>query len=113
MKVGFDFDGVLGTTRMQNVANKFISDGHEIWIVTTRTHTPKNGAWWDNTDIFEVAERLNIPNERIIFTEYDDKFRFLGGFDIFFDDDEVEIELIEENVPECTPVLVRPCRYVG
>lgn len=110
MRVGFDFDGVLGTHRMQRVAGRFISDGHEVWIVTSRTKTPHGGLMWDNNDVFDVAKTLKIADERIVFTEYDDKFRYLDGFSMFFDDDEVEVELIEENVPECTPILVRPTR---
>lgn len=49
---------------------------------------------------------VTIPEERIQFTGYVDKWEFLEGFDMHFDDDQIEIDLIEENLPNCVCVLI-------
>lgn len=110
MKIGFDFDSCLATQRIQSVAKRFIDDGHDVWIVTTRTATPGPTLHWDNVNLFKIAKELQIPKEKIVFTEGKDKHTFLSGFDIFFDDCEIEIDLIEENVPECAVILITPPR---
>ena len=53
-----------------------------------------------------MAENLGIPTDRIKFTEGDDKWKFLETFDIHFDDDMFEIELINENLDNCCGILM-------
>lgn len=108
MKISFDFDSTLAEDRIQKLAKVFINDGHEVWITTTR---PKavgiNGeVILEHRDLYAVAKELNIPEERIQMTGGTDKWRFLDGFDIHFDDDKIEVELIEENLPSCSAVLI-------
>lgn len=106
MRIGFDFDATLSTLRIQNVAKQFISDGHEVWVVTTRTSKPNLTLGWDNKRLFSIVDELGISRDRVVFTEGEDKHIFLSGFNMFFDDNELEIELIEENLPECAPIHV-------
>ena len=47
-----------------------------------------------------------IPEDKIKFTEGDDKWKSLYTFDIHFDDDDIEIELINENLPDCCGILL-------
>ena len=105
MKISFDFDSVLSGIRMQNIAKSLITAGHEVWITTTRKANPPLTASYNNTYLFLVAETLNIPRERIQFTECKDKYLFLDGFDVHFDDDEIEIELLKEHLPSCLAIL--------
>jgi|AntRauMFilla1563_2_1112583.scaffolds.fasta_scaffold01307_4 hypothetical protein len=106
MKVGFDFDSTLATRRIQKVAKKFIADGHEVWVVTTRQANPSVTLSWNNKLLFKIVDELNIPRNNVIFTEGSDKHSFLKGFDLFFDDDEIEIELIGEYLPECGAIHI-------
>ena len=66
MKVSFDWDSCLAELRQQEIAKKFIADGHEVWITTSRFK--EGGRDWDNKPVFSVAERLGIPVDRIQFT---------------------------------------------
>ena len=36
MKISFDFDSTLSEAKIQKLAKKFINDGHEVWITTSR-----------------------------------------------------------------------------
>src|SRR6056297_667876 len=105
MKISFDFDGTLAEERMQRFAKKLIQEGHEIWITTSRMDSQHGMPEW-NRDVRAVANMLQIPHERIQMTDRADKWLYLKGFDMHFDDDQIEIELIEENLVECVGVLI-------
>ena len=105
MKVSFDFDSTLSKLSIQKVAKKFIDNGDEVWITTSRHSNPQIN-FYTNDLLFEIAENLGIKKEHIQFTEGKDKFNFLEGFDLHFDDDVIEIELIEENLKTCEGILV-------
>ena len=104
MKISFDFDSTLGEIRTQKLALKFINDGHEVWITTSRMDDNTNPRW--NQDVKSVSEKLGINPEHIQYTNGGDKWPLLKGFDIHFDDDSLEIELIEENLTNCVGVLI-------
>jgi len=103
MKISFDYDSVLSEDRMKKVADKFIKNGHDVWITTSRPPNP-DPTW--NRDLFKVAEVLGIPKNKIQMTDGEQKWKFLKGFDIHFDDSQIEIESIEENLPECAVVSI-------
>ena len=103
MKISFDYDGVLSEERMRKVAKKFIDNGNDVWVTTTRFSNP-DSTW--NRDLFKVAKDLGIPDDKIQMTNGENKWKFLKSFDIHFDDDQIEVDLIEENLPECSVVLV-------
>lgn len=105
MRISFDYDSCLAEDRQQRVAKRLIDAGHEIWITTTRTQHPPIQSDWDNKILFKVAEKLGILPERIQFTSGKDKWEFLQNFDLHFDDDQIEVELIEENT-KCLCVLI-------
>ena len=106
MKISFDFNSTLAEDRIQRLAKKFIDDGHDIWITTSRLDAEHGEPNW-NQDVFAVAEKLNIPVEKIRFTNGANKWLFLNEFDLHFDDDQVEIELMEENSCDCIGVLIK------
>jgi hypothetical protein len=108
MKISFDWDSCLAEDRQQKIAKKFISNGDEVWIVTSRMSNPHPATGWDNKIVFKVARNLGIPDSRVIFTNAQDKWITLEklDMDIHFDDDQIEIELMEENDIKCIGVLI-------
>lgn len=107
MKISFDFDGTLAEDRIQKLCSKFVLDGHDVWITTARVSDPFQATinGW-NKDVYRVAEKMGIPISNIVFTEGSGKFHYLKDFDIHFDDDELEIELMEEHECKCVGVLI-------
>jgi hypothetical protein len=108
MKVSFDWDSCLAEPRQQEIARKFIENGDEVWIITSRQEADPPQGHWSNKIVFKIAENLGIPKERIVFTSYEAKWISLDkfGIDLHFDDDITEIELIEENKIKCKGVLI-------
>ena len=110
MKISFDWDSTLSEERNQRLAEKFISNGHDVYITTSRHESLSRvinaqNLGWDNKIIFTISEKLGIPKENIRFTNGKDKWTLLEDFDIHFDDDQIEIELLEENT-KCVGVLI-------
>ena len=103
MKISFDFDSTLAENRIQRLAKKFIDDGHDVRITTSRMSNTAGRPEW-NSDLRRVATELGITN--IVFTDGADKWKSLKGVDIHFDDDQIEIEEIESNLPECIGVII-------
>lgn len=117
-KVSFDFDSTLDKPEVQKYAKNLINRGYEVWIVTSRfddknitdehpSWMKKGNFWKDNNDLREVAEKVGIPSERIVYTNMKSKSTFLKGKDFIFhlDDDEVELEEIEK-IPNTVGVNV-------
>ena len=97
MKVSFDFDSTLDNQYIQNYAVKLMNKGYDVHIVTSRPTYWTMDEVWDNSDLYAVAETLNISKEKIHFTDYKPKkLFFLQNPDFLFhlDDDHIEIEEI-------------------
>tara|TARA_R110000851_G_scaffold47424_1_gene115129 strand:- start:74965 stop:75330 length:366 start_codon:yes stop_codon:yes gene_type:complete len=114
MKISFDFDSTLSRDDIQQIADDFIMRGHDVHITTSRHESNK---WVQpnlthNHDLFKIAEELGIPMESIHFTEMKDKVEFLEGFDMHFDDDEFEIDLITRSEITCLGILINYKNYV-
>ena len=107
LKISFDFDSTLSETEMQELATKFLKSGAEIFVTTSRTDY-QDGLEFSNSDLFEVTDRIGIKRENITFTKYDDKYKFVKDYDLHFDDDEVEMELINRFLGKCIGVLYEP-----
>jgi hypothetical protein len=114
MKVSFDFDGTLRRLDVQQYAKSLVEEGHEVWIVTTRTTTEdiiaRNWHWSKDQNIilFEIAKECGILKEHIVFTDHQDKIHFLKdkGFAFHLDDDSDELLYIIESGDPCRPVNV-------
>lgn len=102
LKISFDFDSCLAEDRQKKIAARFIADGHDVYITTSRDGAPS--MFYSNDIVFKVAEQLGIPKDNIRFTA-GDKWPFLKDFNFHFDDDQIEVELIEENT-NCICVLI-------
>ena len=104
-KVSFDFDGTLSEKQGQKRAKTHIDNGDVVYITTARPKKSDNPRY-DNEDLFEIAEKLGISRDHIRFTAFDDKWKYLKDFDFHFDNDEVEITLINANT-DCIGVLIK------
>jgi hypothetical protein len=102
MKVSFDFDDTLSTERIQEIAKLFVERGYDVYITTARR---KHSYFYNNDIVFETAKKVGIKKENITFTDSEDKFKFLKEFDLHFDNDEDEIELINEFT-KCIGILI-------
>lgn len=114
MKISFDFDGTIARKDVQLFAKELITQGHELWIVTSRCATEpalERGWHWverQNQELYDVAEQVGIPRERIVFTEHVDKIEFLEGkgFVVHVDDDPDELWEIRKSGDPCGVVNV-------
>jgi len=100
MKIAFDFDGTLTEPDVFAFAERLIWCGHDVWIMTARISKDVDYlALCDyygieqkenrNADLYEIARKLGIPTEKIIFTNLQDKSNLYKkyDFDLLFDDD--------------------------
>ena len=123
MRISFDFDGTLwhpfGHNRtgecnpqmveIQNLAKKYIKDGHQVFIVTKRY----GGDHKDHKDmdeyqiVFTVASILGLDLKNIFFTNREMKVETLKNLKIdrHFEDDEYESKLISEQNIESIHIL--------
>lgn len=99
MKVSFDFDSTLNQGWVQEICIQFkLSGKSEVFITTSRR--PQ-----DCSDVYEITDNLGIPRENCRFTTFEDKYKFLEDFDIHFDDDPYEIDLINRHT-QCKGILI-------
>tara|TARA_R110000796_G_scaffold248124_1_gene374512 strand:- start:426 stop:785 length:360 start_codon:yes stop_codon:yes gene_type:complete len=110
MKVSFDFDSTLSTSLIQRLAKRHIQYGDEVHITTTR-QPEDDSLGFTNEYLYKVADRLGIKRENIHFTKYQDKVHFLKSFDIHYDDDEHEIDLITRSDLSCLGILINYKNY--
>jgi len=98
-KISFDFDSTLSRPDIQDFVKELTRKDVEIWICTSRFEDgiDETGKNW-NKDLFLVAKNLDIPIERIIFTNWKDKKDYLENIDflIHLDDDYVELDKINK-----------------
>jgi hypothetical protein len=102
MKVSFDFDKTLATKKIQIVAKNFVDKGHDVYVTTSRHQI---SPFYNNTKVYDIAESVGIPANKVRFTDGRDKYLFLKDFDIHFDDDSYEIDLINV-MTKCVGILV-------
>ena len=114
MKVSFDFDSTLDRKDVQSFAKELVIFGHDVWIVTSRCATEPalaKGWYWvekQNQELYDVAEEVGIPREKIVFTEHVDKIEYLQGKGFLFhiDDDVDELVEIVKSGDSCRVVNV-------
>lgn len=104
MKISFDFDFTLSEKTIQDIAESYIKMGNDVYITTTRFRWSQDDDY-KNKDLYSIARKLNIDQSKIRFTNGDAKYKYLEDFDIHYDDDLIEIELIRENI-SCKTILV-------
>lgn len=107
IKCSFDFDETLDRLAIQQYANELIQRNIEVYIVTARHDDDsyaeemfRRGRVYSyniNDDLFEIANNLNIPKERIIFMCGRNKYHFFKESDFLWhlDNDYDELQGIE------------------
>jgi hypothetical protein len=120
MKISFDFDSTLSRKDVQSIVIDLITKGYEVWIVTSRCSTEAtleilgidNERYQrvdkQNQKLFDVAEKVGIPKDRIVFTNHVDKIEYLKGkgFIVHVDDDPDELMAIFQSDDPCKVVNV-------
>jgi len=106
-KVSFDFDSTLDKKIIQEYASSLLNDGFDVWIFTSRFPDgtePKYSIRGimveiDNSDLFEVSDRLGIKRENIIFTSHILKSEVMNemNLDFIFHLDDCWVELNHIN----------------
>jgi|AntAceMinimDraft_6_1070360.scaffolds.fasta_scaffold03759_7 hypothetical protein len=117
IKVSFDFDGTLSQEKVQTFAKSLIDFGIDVWIVTSR-YSELNKHRYPlsptNLDLYIVADVLQIPKEKIIFTDRDIKTNHLAGFLWHLDDVDVETANINvDNSHNCIGIDVNNYNAFG
>jgi len=113
MRISFDFDGTLvdefggypsnsQKDELQGLAKKYLSEGHEVIIITKRFE-PKNsdrGIKNEHLEVQDLAKKLGI--EKIYFTNREMKFSYIInlGVDRHFENDDYEVSLINQACKE-------------
>lgn len=114
MKVSFDFDSTLSRRDVQEYAKSLVNNNHDVWIVTSRCATEPalaKGWWWvekQNQELYDVADSVGIPRDKIVFTEHVDKIIYLKDkeFSFHLDDDVEELIAIMQSGDPCKPINV-------
>jgi phosphoserine phosphatase len=113
MRISFDFDGTLvdefgghpsnsQKDEIQGLAKKYLSEGHEVMIITKR-FGPENadkGIKNEHLEVQELAKKLGI--EKIHFTNREMKFSYIINLDVdrHFENDDYEVQLINQVCKE-------------
>lgn len=70
MRVSFDYDETLTTSKGQQMALNEIKKGNEILILTARQER-------DSAPVYAMAEKLGIKKSNVHFTNGQDKWKFV------------------------------------
>jgi uncharacterized HAD superfamily protein len=91
-KISFDFDDTLSTSKGQEMAQKFIDEGFNVYIVTARNAS-------DSEAVYRIADKIGIPHSRIYFTGGKDKWPVIKRLNIgiHYDNNAEQIKKINEN----------------
>lgn len=100
-RISFDFDNTLNLEWVQTELFAPMSHFYEIVILTSRS--PEK----ENLDLWELAKKLNISENKVFFTNYELKSDYVDkiGCVLHFDDDIVEIDDINCSC-KCKGILV-------
>lgn len=93
MKVSFDFDNTLSRTEVQDYCKELIERGIDVWVCTSRYNDDNKHKYPlnpSNNDMYMITDCLDIPREKIIFTNRCMKVNHLEGFLWHLDDDRLE-----------------------
>ena len=108
MIVSFDFDHTLSRPDVQKYAKELIQKGIDVWVITARyddlhTHLYINNTGcdphWNNDDLWEVVENINLPKNRVRFMNMVPKYMFLSNTKVIWhlDDNFDELSCILDS----------------
>ena len=110
MKVSFDFDKTLSEPHIQSVAKRSIQDGHDVYITTARFK--HSSMPFINKDLFNIAAEIGIPESNIRFTDGAEKINWLHGFDVHFDDCQLQLHDIKNTIPNIKCIWCRDDKHL-
>lgn len=121
-QVSFDFDGTLSKPHVQEYAKSLIALGHEVWILTSRLEKCEDYPWYNKTceychqDLYTIANELEIPDNKIIFTNMTDKADIILEREDFnpiwhLDDDFIELGQIFRKT-KCKAISVNTSSFI-
>ena len=70
MKISFDYDDTLTTTKGQEMALNALKNGDDVLILTARQES-------DSAPVYAMAEKLGIKKSNIHFTNGQDKWKYV------------------------------------
>jgi hypothetical protein len=101
IKISFDFDYTLEFKHIREYAKELIVRGYDVWIVTSRYSDEKleecNWIEGNNDILWEAVDELNLPKDKVVFTNYQDKWNYFQNEKFLFHLDDEETELIYIN----------------
>lgn len=111
MRISFDFDGTLendfdGTLNLQKIeiqqlAKKYVSEGHTVFIITKRygPEMANQGLKNEHKKVLILAQILGIPLQNCIFTNREFKNNMIVNqkIDMHFENSEYEVQLIDKT----------------
>ena len=91
-RVSFDFDDTLSTERGQQLALDEMNKGNQVWIITARQDK-------DSEEVFAVADKLGIQHQHVIFTNGEDKWKYMIRHRIakHYDNNKEQVQKINER----------------
>lgn len=103
--ISIDFDDTLSTEKGQVMASDILDQGGDLHIVTRRSSD-------ESKEVYEIAEELGIPKNKIHFTNGEMKWKTLQKLGVIkhIDNNPDEIKLIEENT-EIEPIKFYDISY--
>ena len=93
MRISVDFDGTLTDPRMERWIRWQIEGGLHVRITTQRPSVINNTPIV-HQDVERMARRLGIT---VKYCNYQDKHKYLEGYDLHIDDDREQVRLIKES----------------
>lgn len=111
MRISFDFDGTLendfdGTLNLQKIeiqqlAKKYVSEGHTVFIITKRygPEMANQGLKNEHKKVLILAQILGIPLQNCLFTNREFKNNMIVNqkIDMHFENSEYEVQLIDKT----------------
>ena len=91
MRISFDYDETLTTTKGQEMALNAIKNGDDVLILTARQES-------DSAPVYAMAEKLGIKKSNVHFTNGQDKWKFVLRLHIdkHVDNSQEQIEKIKK-----------------
>lgn len=112
LRISFDFDGTLEDefggiynpqkSEIQSIAKKYLSDGHQVCIITKRygPEMSTEGTGNEHLVVLKLAKELGI--KEVYFTNRQMKFSHILSLkiDMHFENSEYEVKLINQTCSE-------------
>jgi hypothetical protein len=119
-RVSFDFDGTLADDfddtinsqkdEVQDICRQLIEMGNQVYLITKR-YSPVNsslGKMNEHLEVFDMASKLNIPKENVVFTDRELKAETLikMNIDLHFENSDFELNYLNTFKNNVNMVLI-------